>query len=84
MPAAFTELQRAAINRAARAHRSDRSGDAWIRSVTAGDRVTFASLERRGIFERRAWRGDGVSRDSAFEYRLAAPIRRELDRRELA
>lgn len=74
MPALST-LQRAAIRRAARA------GDEWIRSVSAGDRVTFASLERRGIFERRAWRGDGISRDSAFEYRLAAQLRRELDRK---
>jgi hypothetical protein len=60
----------------------------WVRSRSAGERVTLASLERRGWLERRAWRGDGVSRDSAFEYRLTHRARAlaegEQRRRRLA
>ena len=74
----FTEAQRAAMRRVARA---ERDGAEWVRVVTAGERVTFASLERRGVFERRAWRGDGVSRDSAFEYRIGPAIRAAIERR---
>lgn len=58
----------------------DRTGG-WARARTAGERVTLASLETRGWLERRAWRGDGISRDSAFEYRLAPIVRAELERR---
>jgi hypothetical protein len=75
----LSPLQLAALRRAASS-----PADAYIRAISAGDRVTFASLERRGLFERRAWRGDGVSRDSAFEYRLSEPLRKALDRKRLA
>jgi len=71
----LSDLQVAALRRAAT------SPDQWIRSVSAGDRVTFASLEARGYFVRRAWRGDGISRDSAFEYQLAPALRAEIERR---
>lgn len=42
----------------------------WYRAANHGERVTLAALETRGYLERRPWRGDGISRDSAFEYRL--------------
>lgn len=60
----YTELQRKQLARAYRAF------PAHIRAVTAGDRVTLASLAQRGVLTRRPWRGDGISRDSAFEYQL--------------
>ena len=57
------------------------AGTGWVRSRTAGERVTLAALENRGLLERRPWRGDGISRDSAFEYRVAPAILAELRRR---
>lgn len=56
----------------------------WVRSTSAGERVTLASLERRGFLERRPWRGDGISRDSAFEYRPSLAVRRALEQRRRA
>ncbi len=52
----------------------------WFRSTCNGERVTLASLERRGFLVRRAWRGDGIDRGSAFEYRLAPSVREAADR----
>ena len=63
--ATLTDKQRATLKRVAREHASGR----WARATGAGERVTLASLFDRGLLARRAWRGDGVSRDSAFEYR---------------
>lgn len=62
MARTLSDLQRAALRRALEAYPDS------IRSITAGDRVTLSSLHTRGLLTRRAWRGDGVSRDSAFEY----------------
>jgi hypothetical protein len=75
---ALTASMRESLAYAARAQ-----GD-WVRSRTAGERVTLAALERRGLLERQPWRGDGVSRDSAFEYRLAPAVVAELRRRKIA
>lgn len=70
----LTESQRRTLRRVRVVH--DRGE--WARAVSAGERVTLASLEARGLLERRPWRGDGVSRDSAFEYRLSASLARAL------
>ncbi len=76
----LTDLQKAALRRV-RSHELAGGADAWFRSETAGDRVTLASLDSRGLLRRRPWRGDGISRDSAFEYRLADELRDALNRK---
>lgn len=51
--------------------------DVWYRAGQAGighprgEAVTLASLERRGILQRRAWRTGKCSADNAYEYRIA-------------
>ena len=47
----------------------------WHRAEHSGQRVTLASLWRSGHLRRRAFRGDGKSRDSAFEYARPAYLR---------
>jgi len=83
MAAALSELQRESLRYAHRALVDEllERGSEWVRSRSAGERVTLASLERRGYLERRPWRGDGESRDSAFEYRLGPSLRAECIRR---
>ncbi len=44
------------------------------RARSAGERVTLASLYRRGIAERRAWRGAEGSADAAHEYRPSVAL----------
>lgn len=40
----------------------------WVRALSAGDRVTLASLYRAGFLDRRAWRGAEGHPDAAYEY----------------
>lgn len=54
--------------------------DEWARAVTAGHRVTLASLYYRGFAERRAWRGKGTS-SPAYEYRMTDQLREAIDAR---
>lgn len=68
----FTDRQRAALRRAWHLYLE---GVDWFHSADHGERVTLASLERRGFLVRRPRRGDGISRDSAFEYQLAPVVR---------
>lgn len=63
MKRTLTDLQRAALRRALDAYPEA------VRSVTAGDRVTYASLFDRGLLTRHDYRGRPAgSRDAAFEY----------------
>ena len=43
----------------------------WYRATSSGERVTLASLFRRGIVERRAWRSGASTANNAYEYTLA-------------
>jgi len=43
----------------------------WYRAAHSGQRVTLASLWRRDVLERRAWRGVEGEADAAHEYRLS-------------
>lgn len=67
MPVPLTELQRVALRRAMVAARSGE----WIIATGSGDRVTLASMYRRGYFQRRTRRGREGERDAAYEYTLA-------------
>ena len=48
-----------------------RDPQTFKRARSAGERVTLASLHRRGFAERRAWRGTEGQADAAHEYRPA-------------
>lgn len=48
-------------------------GDRWYRAAGNGERVTLAALWRRGVLQRRAWRGVEGECDAAHEYRPADP-----------
>jgi len=65
----LTDLQRQSLKRLL-----DNDPQPYHRARHAGERVTLASLHTRGLVERRAWRGDGISRDSAFESRPTPSI----------
>lgn len=54
------------------------SAGRWHRAEHPGQRVTLAALERRGYLVRRPFRGDGISRDSAFEYACRGCCRETL------
>jgi hypothetical protein len=43
----------------------------WYRAEGNGQRVTLASLFRKGALSRRAWRGVEGEADAAHEYRLS-------------
>ena len=43
----------------------------WYRAQGSGERVTLASLYRKGRLTRRAWRGREGEPDAAHEYRPA-------------
>ena len=45
----------------------------WYRATSEGERVTLASLHRRGLLERRAWRGEAGDCNTAYEYRPVMP-----------
>lgn len=40
----------------------------WHRARSSGERVTLASLHRKGLLQRRAWRGAEGDADAAHEY----------------
>ena len=46
----------------------------WYRASHNGERVTLASLWRRGALERRARRGEEGSPDAAYEYRVSPAL----------
>ena len=71
----FTDCQRVALRRAWHLYLE---GVDWFHAADHGQRVTLASLERRGYLLRRPRRGDGVSRDSAFEYQIAPAVREAM------
>jgi len=48
---------------------------AWYRARGHGDRVVLANLYRKGVLERRAWRGAEGDPDAAHEYRWRLPRR---------
>jgi len=50
---------------------------AWYRASGSGERVTLASLYRRGALIRRAWRGVAGSADAANEYRIKPSLMRD-------
>ncbi len=67
----MTKLQQAALRAVFIA---TKRGD-WYRAITSGhsgggERVTLASLYRRGALERRAWRGKEGEANAAYEYRI--------------
>lgn len=62
-------------------HLHRQPADTWYRAAHHGERVTLASLHTRGLADRQPWRGDGISRDSAFEYRLTAGMRDAIDKK---
>ena len=49
--------------------------DKWARARGSGERVTLASLYRRGLLDRRAWRGNDGDADAAYEYQLSKRMR---------
>jgi hypothetical protein len=54
----------------------------WYRATRSGERVTLVSLYRRGLLERRAWRGKEGAADAAHEYRLSTIVRQEMAQME--
>jgi len=65
----LTNPQRETLRYVARETQS--STDKWARARHNGERVTLASLYRRGLLDRRAWRGNDGDADAAYEYRLS-------------
>jgi hypothetical protein len=45
--------------------------DAWYRARSSGERVTLASLYRKGLLTRRTWRGQPGEANAAHEYQLS-------------
>ena len=52
----------------------ERTAGRWARARRPGERVTLASLYRRGLLERRAWRGVEGHADAAYEYAFAPVV----------
>jgi hypothetical protein len=50
----------------------------WYRAATSGERVTLASLYRKGILERQAWRGNEGDSNTAHEYKVSFVVRSQL------
>jgi hypothetical protein len=65
-----TDNQVETMLRVREAHRAGK----WYRARSSGERVTLASLFRRGILERQAWRGNEGEADAAHEYRVSSRI----------
>jgi hypothetical protein len=53
----------------------------WSRALSAGERVTLASLYSRGFAVRRPWRGREGEPDSAYEYKLTPALLDSLYRK---
>jgi len=79
MKATLTDLERAALGRAFAATRQQR----WYRSSIQDERVTLAALYRKGLLERRAWRGFEGAADAAHEYMVAVAVQQELQRKSV-
>ena len=67
----LTSLQQETLAGAIRA----REMGAWFRATRNGQRVTLASLFRRGLLVRRVWRGHGPN--AAHEYRPSSNVMAE-------
>lgn len=59
----ITENQKSSLLRAIEANGN------WIRALSEGERVTLASLWRKNLLERQAWRVTEGSANAAYEYR---------------
>lgn len=55
--------------------------DSWYRAASSGERVTLASLYRKGLLVRRAWRGHAGEADAAYEYRADPRVKEVWDER---
>lgn len=71
---ALSPNQRNAARHVGRTH----AAGGWARARTSGERVSLASLARRGVLIRRPWRGEEGDPDAAYEYRLSPAIELEL------
>lgn len=65
----LTDKQRETLRRCIHAARRGE----WYRASGSGERVTLASLYRRHLLERRAWRGVEGDPNAAHEYRSNMP-----------
>lgn len=70
----LTQLQREVLLAVAR---NCRAGF-WYRAQSSGQRVTLASLHRKGLLTRRVRRKGANSADNAYEYRLSEAVRAEF------
>lgn len=66
----LTPLQKAAFVNVVRAQAKGQ----WYRATNSGERVSLASLYRRSLAKRRAWRGQEGASDAAYEYQLEASV----------
>lgn len=48
--------------------------DGWVRAASSGERVTLASLWRRGLLDRRTRDGRDSGANAAHEYQAAARV----------
>lgn len=76
----MTASQKALLVKVVRRHRA---GGPAYRAESAGERVTLASLYRRGYLARDAWRGAEGEADAAFEYRPSSAVLEALQRPRL-
>jgi hypothetical protein len=60
----FTALERQVLSKVITLTRNG----GWFRAESSGQRVTLASLFRKGHLGRRAWRGEEGHPDAAHEY----------------
>ena len=74
----LSEVQRQVLAAVLRAHETGH----WYRAARSGERVTLASLYRRGLLVRRAWRVGKCSADSANEYRCSEMFMEEWRRKQ--
>jgi hypothetical protein len=66
----LSPLQRATLARCLQAAKYG----IWYRASGSGERVTLASLFRKGLCERRAWRGAEGEANAAHEYRASQVV----------
>lgn len=74
----LTDLQKEVFKTVARAT----ANGGWYRAAHPGQRVTLVSLHRRGLLNRRAWRGKEGSADAAHEYQPSKLVRIEMRQME--
>lgn len=68
MKPTLTDLEKACLARAIRAN-------GWIIATGNGERVTLASLYRKGLLERHPRRGKEGEASAAYEYRASHMVR---------